>query len=209
MPTDAWARAGGPNAERLLDEARAALTDLGMVRVDVELPESAHANEAGRVLLGADHYAYHRRALADGAPYSSDMHARARQWQAITPAEVAWATAACGSILEEWSEVFRRADVVMLPANLAAPPQHGEDAVEIDGAMLPVQQVNSRFNRVSNLTGNPALVLPAGESSDGFPIAAQLVGPRGEDAVVLRAGLALEQALGSLAVAWGINPAQR
>ncbi len=45
-----------------------------------------------------------------------------------------------------------------------------------------------------NLSGNPAITLPAGFSSDGLPIAIQLVGRRGEDALLLRAAALFEQA---------------
>ena len=44
-----------------------------------------------------------------------------------------------------------------------------------------------------NLSGNPAITLPAGFSSDGLPIAIQLVGRRGEDALLLRAAALFEQ----------------
>jgi aspartyl-tRNA(Asn)/glutamyl-tRNA(Gln) amidotransferase subunit A len=51
------------------------------------------------------------------------------------------------------------------------------------------------FSYPFNLTQQPALVLPCGLTSDGLPISAQLVGPMHADALVLRAGRALEAAL--------------
>ncbi|MBB3061137.1 amidase [Microbulbifer rhizosphaerae] len=45
-----------------------------------------------------------------------------------------------------------------------------------------------------NLTGQPALSVPCGFSSDGLPIGLQLVGRRFEDVAVLRAGQAYQQA---------------
>jgi aspartyl-tRNA(Asn)/glutamyl-tRNA(Gln) amidotransferase subunit A len=46
-----------------------------------------------------------------------------------------------------------------------------------------------------NLTQQPAASVPVGLSSKGLPIGLQIVGPRGADALVLRAARALERAL--------------
>ena len=45
-----------------------------------------------------------------------------------------------------------------------------------------------------NLTGQPAASVPCGLAGNGLPIGAQLVGRLGEDALVLRASRAIEQA---------------
>ncbi|WP_193161412.1 amidase [Microbulbifer hainanensis] len=50
------------------------------------------------------------------------------------------------------------------------------------------------FTYPFNLTGQPALSVPCGFSSDGLPIGLQLVGRRYEDALVLRAGQAYQLA---------------
>jgi aspartyl-tRNA(Asn)/glutamyl-tRNA(Gln) amidotransferase subunit A len=43
----------------------------------------------------------------------------------------------------------------------------------------------------ANVTGQPALSVPGG-FVDGLPIGVQVIGPRGADAAVLRAGMAFE-----------------
>lgn len=51
------------------------------------------------------------------------------------------------------------------------------------------------FTYPFNLSHQPAIVMPCGQSKAGLPIAAQLVGPRFADALVLRCAGALEAAL--------------
>ena len=50
------------------------------------------------------------------------------------------------------------------------------------------------FTCVFNLTGNPAASVPCGFSSDGLPIGLQIVGRREDEATVLRASAAFEEA---------------
>lgn len=57
-----------------------------------------------------------------------------------------------------------------------------------------VRQAWYPYTHPFNLSGNPAITLPAGFSSDGLPIALQLVGRRGEDALLLKAAALFENA---------------
>jgi Asp-tRNA(Asn)/Glu-tRNA(Gln) amidotransferase A subunit family amidase len=66
--------------------------------------------------------------------------------------------------------------------------------------------VTSRFNRAANVTGLPALTLPVGATADGLPVALQLVGPPLGETRLLAVAHALEEALGSLPLRWGIEP---
>ena len=50
------------------------------------------------------------------------------------------------------------------------------------------------MTRPFNLTGQPAACIPYGFSNGGLPIGLHIVGRRGEEATVLRASAAFEQA---------------
>ena len=67
--------------------------------------------------------------------------------------------------------------------------------VEIDGEPVgPTQPGLTGFVYPFNLTGHPALAVPAGFASDGLPTSVQIIGPRHADSGVLRLGALLEQA---------------
>ena len=62
-----------------------------------------------------------------------------------------------------------------------------------------VNDVEARYNRLRfttpfNLSGNPSLTLPGGFTDDGVPIGFQIVGKHLDEALVLRAGHAFQQA---------------
>ena len=50
------------------------------------------------------------------------------------------------------------------------------------------------FTFPANMTGQPAVSLPAGWTDDGLPVGLQLIGRRYEDATLLRASAAYERA---------------
>ena len=61
-----------------------------------------------------------------------------------------------------------------------------------------------------NLTGHPAIVLPAGLHSDGLPVSLQIVGRRGEDQRLLRIAALFEMARPWAHLRptdWGLPPA--
>jgi Asp-tRNA(Asn)/Glu-tRNA(Gln) amidotransferase A subunit family amidase len=71
----------------------------------------------------------------------------------------------------------------------------------IDGKPLPVNEKRSFFLYPFNLTGQPAISVPAGFSPQGLPIGVQIVGRKYEDLEVLQAAAALEKEL-DLRPAW-------
>jgi aspartyl-tRNA(Asn)/glutamyl-tRNA(Gln) amidotransferase subunit A len=97
--------------------------------------------------------------------------------------------------VQDW---FERFDVIAMPAL-------SRTALGIDEALFePIVIENRKVDTVRrawypythpfNLTGNPAIVLPAGMHSDGLPVSIQLVGRRGADQQLLRVAALFEAA---------------
>jgi aspartyl-tRNA(Asn)/glutamyl-tRNA(Gln) amidotransferase subunit A len=93
---------------------------------------------------------------------------------------------------------FERFDIIAMPAlsRTALPIEENlYGPIEIDGQKIDtVRRAWYPYTHPFNLTGNPAIVLPAGLHSDGLPVSIQLVGRRGEDARLLRVSALLEAA---------------
>jgi Asp-tRNA(Asn)/Glu-tRNA(Gln) amidotransferase A subunit family amidase len=93
-------------------------------------------------------------------------------------------------------EVFAQVDVVATPT--IPEPAPALAAAKAGAAEEIVRRMNrfSRLTRPFNALGLPALSVPCGFSGDGRPIGLQLVGRPFDEATVLRAGHAYEQAAG-------------
>jgi amidase len=97
---------------------------------------------------------------------------------------------------ERMAPFFDRHDVLVLPATarppVAAGQWEGRSALGTLLGMVAAYPFTSHWN----LTGQPALAIPAGTSDDGLPVGVQLVGRKGDDATLLALAAQLEAELG-------------
>jgi mandelamide amidase len=101
-----------------------------------------------------------------------------------------------------YREYFARTGVhaIVFPTTILPAPRIGEENMEVEvrGRKLPLDEAMSRNIAPGSTAGLPGLVLPAGLSSNGLPIALEFDGPAGSDRSLLRLGLGLEEVLGRL-----------
>lgn len=89
---------------------------------------------------------------------------------------------------------FDRYDLLLTPTLAVAAFGHGKLGPErIDGVEVAANAWIP-FTHPFNLSGQPAVSVPAGRTSDGLPVGLQIAGRRFEDGAVLQAARAFEQA---------------
>ncbi len=91
--------------------------------------------------------------------------------------------------------LFERVDVIAWPTVPAVAPPLQAPLVELPSGTLTADQANVRGGALANLTGIPAISVPAGFSG-GLPIGLQLQAAWGRDELLLDAAEALERADG-------------
>ncbi len=90
---------------------------------------------------------------------------------------------------------MQRHRVLVCPVASIPAFRHGERSWTIDGESVQYPQPFV-YSQIFNLLGNPAAVVPVGQSSEGLPIGVQIVGRPFEDELVLSVAAKIEQALG-------------
>jgi amidase len=126
-------------------------------------------------------------------PARADEYGPFRQWLEYADTKRAVDYAAAHNTRLEYAGkiagLFEEINLLACPAMpYAAPP--------IDEQALPVADdkiVRPRFTYPFNFSNSPTLTLPCGFTSDGLPIALQLVGPHFSEETLLRVGHAFEQ----------------
>ena len=90
-------------------------------------------------------------------------------------------------IKESFEEIFKSCDVILAPVAFSPAFKLGEKIKPLE------KYLNDQFTVTANLTGFPALSVPAHFSKDNLPIGVQLLGPAFGEQKILNAALALEK----------------
>lgn len=102
---------------------------------------------------------------------------------------------------ENFRDYFARTGVaaIVFPATMVPPTPIGQDVeVVIGGKKVPFETAVARNIAPGSTAGLPGLVLPAGLTSGGLPIALEFDGPSGTDRALLALGSSVERVLGRL-----------
>jgi aspartyl-tRNA(Asn)/glutamyl-tRNA(Gln) amidotransferase subunit A len=169
------------------------LAALGARVTEAQPPAPQDLDACGRVILLAEAYANHEAQLrADPAIYGTLARHRFALGAFLSAADLLQAQRRRMALAAEMDALFDAHDLLVCAAEVSGAPRF-DDAVS--GASFPF--VSAPSLRIPfNLTGNPALSLPAGFDADGMPLAMQIVGRRGEEGRILAAATALEARLG-------------
>ena len=173
-------------AEADTQEAFAELVEhLGECVKEIELPQPfVHAHTWHRIIMESDLALSFAREYTEGKDKLSatliEMIERGRKALAMEYNHSVNQIRGLNELLEE---VFDSYDAILTPATTGVAP-HG-----LESTGSPV------FCTIWTLCGTPAITLPLLQGSDDMPIGLQLVGPRGDDARLLRTARWLTQAV--------------
>jgi Asp-tRNA(Asn)/Glu-tRNA(Gln) amidotransferase A subunit family amidase len=120
----------------------------------------------------------------------------AQRGERLTAADYVRATQTAHRLGRQMAAFHERCDVLLTPGLGMLPPELGWLDMTMDDFDEYWRRVFafSPFTVWFNLTGQPAMVLPLGESAAGLPIAVQLVGRYGDEATLIRLAAQLEAA---------------
>jgi amidase len=136
------------------------------------------------------------RGLPDRSRLGHRTKGFARLGALIPDAVVDHADRAADGDRERLERIFDDADVLMMPLFTSMPPRIGD--YEGLGALrtLDKEFAYTPFPALFNHTGLPAIAVPTEATRGGFPLAVQLVGPRGSEGRLLALAAQLEGAVG-------------
>jgi aspartyl-tRNA(Asn)/glutamyl-tRNA(Gln) amidotransferase subunit A len=182
-------------AVRTLESAGATIRRV--VVTDVELcPDVVH------VVCGVEAAAWH--AMQTGMKpdeFGADVQEALAVGAAYTGVDYLEGLRARAAVIAGMTTMFDAGVDLLISATIAmtAPP-YGSTDVELGVATVPILDGINALTVPANVTGMPALTVPAGFGDDGLPIGLQLMGRPGADATVLGAGRAFESLAGCLDV---------
>ena len=151
-------------------------------QLDFPLPELV-----GRVFM-REVAEIHRDLFREHASlYGENLRVKLERCLAVTDKEYVEGLRARETYRERCLERLEGFDLVMTPTVPFVAPRADADELTIRDAVI-------RFTHPFNALGWPALAMPCGPAEYGLPTSVQLVGRRGDDALVLATGEQLERA---------------
>ena len=176
-----------PEVVQCAEEAIAVLRGLGASIEEVSVPSVADARSAQMVIMHAEAFAYHRQFLRDRPGDYGPVRFRFWLGALYTAEDYLQANLFRRQIVSEVDDVLKKVDLIVTPT-MPRPAPPGGDSSPF-GTLTGLN-----FLAPFNLTGTPAVSVPCGFTSSGLPVGLQIAGRWFDEATVLRAANAYEQA---------------
>ncbi len=179
---------GHPEQIEAIETAVKLLAGRGAKISEVKLPPLQDFSACGQIILAAEAYAVHGRWLKERP---QDYGARARErllaGAALSAADYLHALRWRRMLRDAAAAAFAGIDVAITASSL-------DPACRIDDDAALTATYWRQARMPFNVTGQPALVIPAGFSKSGLPLSLQIVGHPFAEAMVYRVAQAYESA---------------
>jgi amidase len=194
-------RVGVPNnligmdvdSKRAVDGAAATFNSLGATVIDVALPELDEATLAWIPLCALEAALAHEATFPSRRPeYGPDLAALLDLGHKLGGLELGKKQLVRARIKGEIERLLSQADLLLMPVMGQATPTLAGLAAA--GRTPQTTLARLRYTAPFDMSGHPTLTLPGGMTADGVPVGFQIVGRHFDEAPILAAGHAYQQA---------------
>jgi Asp-tRNA(Asn)/Glu-tRNA(Gln) amidotransferase A subunit family amidase len=172
------------------------LEGMGAEVREVEIPELDAARVAHLVTIVSEmaaavdrHHRAHRR------DYGLDVRLNLALARSFTARDYVQAQRIRTLAIAHLEAALRHVDAVVTPATGCTAPAIPLEALPDGESDLTTTLEIMRFTTLANLTGHPAIAIPAGHDAQGLPVGLQAIGRYWHEHVLLRVAHAAEQAV--------------
>jgi len=178
--------------EKIIRDRISDLEKLGAIVKTVSIPTLRHAEWIELATSLSEASAIHHRDLQTRPnDFGSDIRFLFEVGEMFSGVDYLQAQQARRQLKMEFAQALSEVDVIISPTLPFLPPMIGDDKVDINGSKVDFIENCIRFTGPSNLTGLPALTVPAG-ISEGMPVGLQVIGNAFDEALLLNVGMAIE-----------------
>ena len=192
---DYFFRSLDPDVQLAVEEAVRVLERQGAQIRDVTFPLASQIAVINSPIIQSEAATYHLPKLRNNwEQLSTKVRARLLPGLAVTADIYLNAQRARALVVQQCLELMQDVDVLLAPTEPVGAPRIDDEFVTIQGRTEGVVNTLTRLTRPFNLTGFPAISVPCGFTAEGLPVGLQLASRPWEEATLLRAAFAYEQA---------------
>jgi aspartyl-tRNA(Asn)/glutamyl-tRNA(Gln) amidotransferase subunit A len=182
-----------------MEAAVKTLAGLGARIETVAFPLRDELQSARKAISQAEFLALHRERLATQPEgYGADLRERLREAAATTLSDYVRACRDRDRVRRAMDTLLVEVDALLLPVSPCEAPLIATGTSRINGKDVTFSAVGGPMRGPLNVTGLPGVAVPTGWSPAGLPLSLQIVGPRWDEARVLRIAHAFEAATPAL-----------
>ena len=183
-----------PDVRAALDRAVRALRAAGHAINAVEVRHAEWTADAYLHIVLAEAAWEHAERLETHADlYSPGVRMRLEMGRYVLAEDYVRGMRIREALAREVDKALEGRDALLLPTMALPAPLIGAATVEVDGVTQPVRAAMLKLTQLFNMTGHPAIAIPAGDGADGLPRSLQLVGHRGRTERLLEVATAIER----------------
>jgi len=183
-----------PDVRGALTRTREALSRAGHEVRTVDIEHAARTADVYLHIVLPEAAWYHAATMAAHADrYSPGVRLRLEMGRYVLAEDYVRAMHLRTTLRRAVEKALEGCDALLLPTMPIPAPVLGAASVDVDGTKEPVRSVMLRLTQLFNISGHPAIALPAGVTSDGWPVSVQLVGHHGKTERLLSIAAAVER----------------
>jgi aspartyl-tRNA(Asn)/glutamyl-tRNA(Gln) amidotransferase subunit A len=177
-----------PAQAQAIDQAAEVLRGLGAEVREIRLAPLEDYATCARIIIRCEAFAIHRRWLAERpGDYGHLARQRILDGAAVSAAQYIDALRLRGRLTRRTLEVFAGLDAALTASSM-------DPTCRIDDAQACARLYPRQARQPFNITGQPAMAIPAGFTPDGLPLSLQLIGHPWQEAMLYRIARAYERA---------------
>ncbi len=180
--------------KRLYEKAIQQLYDLGAIIVEVDTSFLTDVINLARVLGTSEvGFVHQDRLQTSFHMYSQDAQKTFTKSRGITAFEYITALKKREELIRKVSDIFAVVDVMITPATPVTTSDVKTNQVTIDDMTESIGDCMIRYTSLFNITGHPALSVPAGLTQEGIPVGLQFIAGYYREDLLFRAANSYEQ----------------
>jgi aspartyl-tRNA(Asn)/glutamyl-tRNA(Gln) amidotransferase subunit A len=193
LPRDYFLSLLDPQVAASFESACERLRAEGVKIDDVHIP---HANEIAPIYLHvvlSEAAAYHAKTLESRPDdYTPNVRLRLEMGRYILAEDFVRGLRGCQVLRAEVTAALEGRDGLILPTLPIPAPKLGVNTVRVGSSDEPVRNITLRLTQPFNVSGHPAITVPCGQTIDGLPVGAQIVGHFNQTRDLLEVAAGLE-----------------
>jgi Asp-tRNA(Asn)/Glu-tRNA(Gln) amidotransferase A subunit family amidase len=191
-----WFEDAEPDVISAAEAALRSLEARGATVREVELPDLELARVAHLISIASEMLTSMTPLLADHrSQMGLDVRINLTLAAQLTGVDYVMAQRARTRVYDHFARVLEDVDAIATPTTGRTAPAILPDALAVGESDLESLSALMRFVFPSNLTGHPAISVPAGYDGGGLPVGLQLIGRPWEEHRILQLAAAVEQGM--------------